>query len=414
MRAEPTRRRMPLSEIDLFDPEPFRSGAQHDAFDTLRDEAPVWWQERARGEGFWSVTRYDDVHDVMKDHERFTSTHGTILDVLGGDPAGGRTINLMDPPVHTAVRVPAMRTLNAEMMRQRAPAVRQNVRRIVRRCLEAETTDFAPAVATLALTVMGPVMAIPDELWDDIALLAMTGVAPDDPLFTRGTTAETLHLVHHSLFAIFSDLIQDRRRRPGEDLISVLVGLDLQGRRMAPEQVMLNCFSFIMGANTTTPHVASHMLLVLMERPDMWRALVERPAGIEAVVEEGLRWASPTNHMMRRARMDVTIRGTTIAKGQAVCAWMAAANRDDRVFPDPHVFDPARSPNPHIAFGMGPHFCIGALAARMALGMLFEELAAEVDHFEPAGEPVHLFSNFINGITRLPVTWSRRRAPLAV
>src|SRR5262249_29612470 len=140
-----------------------------------------------------------------------------------------------------------------------------------------------------------------------------------------GSTAETLRNVHHSLFAMFTDLIQERRRNPGDDLISVLLGLDLRGRRMTPEEVLLNCYSFVMGANTTTPHVASHMLLKFMDRPDTWRAVAEKPRLVESAVEEGLRWASPTNHLMRRANTDLTIRGQRIAKGQAVCAWLAAA-----------------------------------------------------------------------------------------
>jgi cytochrome P450 len=172
-----------------------------------------------------------------------------------------------------------------------------------------------------------------------------------------------------------------------------------------------------MGASTTTPHTANQTLLALAERPATWERLRERAPldlyTVDNAIEEGLRWSTPTNHLMRRTTARVEIAGTEIAEGELVCAWVASANRDASVFKEPYVFDPWRSPNPHIAFGIGPHYCIGGPAARVALNVLLAQLLADFEGFEVTGEVTHLRSNFINGITRLPVRGVRAKAQVA-
>ncbi len=404
--------RVPLDEIDLYDPERFRSSAQHVVWQTLRAEAPVWWQSATNGTGFWSVTRYADCLKVLKDHKTFSSQHGTILASVGvGDSAGGLTITLTDPPRHGEIRVPAMRTLAPKIVQQRAERIREQVRKVVAPCLEGGAHDFARLMRRLPLAVVGEVMGIPERYWDDIARWTTASVAPADPDFATGSSvAETLRYAHHELFACFSELIRHRRVHPADDLITILVNIRPDGARMEDSRVLLNCYSFVLGANSTTPHVASHTLLALTERREAWRAVVDDPSLVPALVEEGARWASPTHHLTRRANDDTEIGGTAIARGDWVCAWVASANRDESVFDDPYTFDVRRSPNPHLAFGMGAHYCIGAPSSRLALAMLFEELAGRIDSFELAGEPVHLYSNWINGLTRLPVVFGTRRA----
>lgn len=175
------------------------------------------------------------------------------------------------------------------------------------------------------------------------------------------------------------------------------------GRRLDDREALLNAYSFTMGASTTTPHVAAHALLALIEQPEAWRTLKARPGLARLATLEALRWASPTNHLMRRTLTPVEIAGTKLEAGELVCAWVASGNRDETVFASPDRFDPARTPNPHLAFGVGVHRCVGAAPAQLALMLLLEEMVARLDGFELAGEPTHLYSNFINGITHLPV-----------
>jgi cytochrome P450 len=394
---------VPLDRIDLYDPERYRFSSQHPAWHSLREHAPVWQQRTPDGTPFWSVTRYAAVNALLKDTGRFGSEHGTILAVVGGDPAGGKTINLMDPPRHTYVRVPSIRTMSTHVLLRRREGVRDHVRRIIADFVQGGEHDFAQLMLDLPMAAVGEILGIPQSLWSEVPRWSMAGVAPEDPVFAMGSPGETLQKAHHELFALFTELIRNRRAQRADDLISVLLELDYGGRRLHEHEVLLNCYSFVMGAATTTPHVATHMLLALLEQPDAWGALRSDPCLTTPAIEESLRWASPTNHLMRRTLTDVEVEGTTIPAGELVCAWVASANRDERVFHDPYRFDPRRSPNPHLAFGIGPHYCIGGPAARVALILLLDDLVAEVDRFEPAGEVTHLHSNFINGVTSLPV-----------
>ena len=395
--------RVPLEDIDLFDEERYRTSSQHAAWHTLRAEAPVWAQESRDGTRFWSVTRYADVLRVIKDHRAFSSENGTILAVLGGDSAGGRTINLMDLPRHKGIRVPTMKLLSTSAVHRITDRLRQRVRDLVAPLREGGELDLVPLMLRLPMLVVGDIIGIPESYWGDVARWTMAGVAPEDPVYLQESREETLRNVHFELFAMFHDVVADRKVRPREDIASILLGLEIDGEKLSYEEVVLNCYSFSMGANTTTPHVASQLLLGLAERPEQWRALRAGESDVDRAVEEGLRWATPTNHLVRAANTDVEIAGTRIAKGEQVCAWVASANRDERVFARPYEFDTARAYNPHIAFGNGIHYCNGAPGARLVLRLLLEELLPVVDGWQLAGPVRHLRSNFINGITELPV-----------
>jgi cytochrome P450 len=257
----------------------------------------------------------------------------------------------------------------------------------------------------LPMAAVGETIGLPTSIWADLPRWAMAGVAPDDPHFAEGTPAETLNKAHHRLIAVFLDLIRHRRAHPGDDVISALLRLDFGGRPMDDREVLLNCYSFAMGAITTTAQVASHLILALAERPETWQRIRESPELIPAAVEESLRWASPTNHLLRRVIKPAEIAGTRFEPGELVAAWVASANRDEALFRAPYEFDPGRSPNPHLAFGVGPHRCIGAPPAQVVIGLLLHEMLARLESFHVAGPITHLRSNFINGITSLPVNF---------
>jgi cytochrome P450 len=395
-----------LADIDLYSPTGFRTRDLHPTWRTLRVKAPVWWQDRGSDTGFWCITRYADCERVVKDYRTFSSEEGTILASVGvGDSAGGQTITLTDPPEHALIRVPAMRTLGHAMVQRRAPAIHQRVLDLIGPCAGGDV-DFARLMRRLPMVLAGEFMGIPEAHWDDIALWAGACVAPEDPGYALGNSAEqTLRLAHHHLFAVFRELVRERRAKPGDDLISVLIGitdgLAGQGKPLDDWRVLLNCYSFILGANTTTPNVASHTLLALAERPWLWPEL--EPAALPGLIEEGIRWTSPTHHLVRRATAETTLGDATIRAGEWVAAWVASANRDESVFDEPFTFDIRRSPNKHLGFGGGPHYCIGAPMSRLVLRMLFEELLARYAAFELTGPLVHLHSNWINGLVSMPV-----------
>jgi cytochrome P450 len=398
-----------LEGIDLYDPDSFRSGRQHDTWQALRDRAPVWWHDRGDRAGFWCVTGHADCERVLKDHRTFSSEHGTVLGSMDtGDPAGGKTISLMDPPRHTVIRTEAMRSFSHAVVRQRAGRIRAQVRALAERC--AEPQDFARLMRRLPMAVVGELMGIPEQDWDPIAFWTTAGLAPEDPEYAQGqSVAATVRRAHHELFARFSELIRHRRSHPGNDLITALVQLELDGRRMEDWTVLLNCYSFMAGANSTTPHVAAHTLNALIDHPDQWRAVAADPSLVAGLVEEGARWTSTPHHLVRRVRVDVELGGHRLAAGDWVSAWIPSANRDAAVFTRPYAFDPRRQPNPHLGFGVGPHYCIGAPVSRMALGILFEELTSRYEQFDRTGPVVHLYSNWINGLVSMPVLAKPRR-----
>jgi cytochrome P450 len=395
---------VPLEDIDLFDADVYRTGDPHVAWRTLREKAPVWRQERAGQPSFWSITRYETVSRLLKDTRRFSSTHGNILDIAEqGDSAGGHTLPLMDPPDHTLVRGPAFRTMSNLVMRDRSAKTRDRLRLLLDSCFRGETVNFAHLMLDLPMLAVGELIGIPEEFWPELPSLTMAGIAPSDPVYSAGSDSRTLAKAHMRLFAIFGDLLQRRRRKPQDDLITVLSSLDFGGRKLTDHQVMLNCYSMVMGANTTTPHVASHLIHAMARDPALWQRIRRCPELIESTVIESLRWATPTNHVMRRCTGDTEVDGIRIAKGDIVALWIASANRDEKVFPDPYTFNPARPHNPHLAFALGPHYCVGAPAAKAVLRLLVEETARQVEAIEVDGPVRHLASNFINGLTMLPV-----------
>jgi cytochrome P450 len=397
-----------VTQIDLDAPEAYRSGSPHGSWAALRRSSPVWWQRTAAGVEFWSLTRYADIVAVLKDTTRFTSSSGTLLAVIDGDPAGGHTILLTDPPEHTYLKSPIAKL----MTRHNAPAhverIATTVRALARQFLDGEPHDFAELMSVLPMAAAGTALGVPEEHWADVARWTMTGLAPEDPAFATGTPAETVRTAHNQLLGLLNEIIEERRLRPGDDLITALCSLDFAGRLLTTDEVLLNCYTLAMGTNSTTPHVASHLMLALIERPEAWRMLREDRGLVPLAVEEAVRWASPTNHLMRRATVDVRIHGRTIPAGAPVCLWLASANRDDAVFDRPYDFIPTRKPNPHIGFGAGTHYCIGARAARMVISTLLDELLDKFDRFTLAGEPRHLYSNFVNGMSSLPLVGQPR------
>ncbi|GGK78166.1 cytochrome P450 [Sphaerisporangium melleum] len=401
----------PLDSLDglrLHDPATYVAGCRHDVWLSLRRHRPVGRDHMPDGTPYWSFATYADCDKIVKDTATYSSEDGTILASVGvGDSAGGQTITLMDPPDHSAIRRPLMRTMRQSVVRRRADAVRAKVLRLIDPLLAGGEHDIARLMRLLPMVAAGDLLGIPEQHWETVAFNTTASIAPEDPEYAVGRdVGDTLRRVHHRLFAVFAETIETRRRDPGEDVVTALLGLEIGGRPIDDRRVMLNCYSVALGANSTTPHVACHTLLALAERPEIWRAVMADPALIPALVEEGARWTSPTHHLIRRVTADTELGGVRMAAGDWVCAWVASANRDEQVFDDPYAFDLRRAPNPHLGFGAGAHYCIGAPASRYALSVIFEELARRRVRFEVAGEVRHLYSNWINGITSLPMRFT--------
>jgi cytochrome P450 len=395
-----------LDAVDLSDPDLYAYGDPHPIWHEMRRRCPVHRQTLADGRSFWSVTRYADVNDVLRDHTRFTSARGTLLSILGAqDPAGGQMMAATDPPRHTAMREPMNRVLSHRALKRRAPQVRMIVHRMLAPLLTGRPWDLAVDAAGFPMAFTGTLMGLPEADWPRLARRTTTAIAPGDPEFGEGSPHAALVGAHHELFEYFSEHVRARRpdTGPDQDLVDFLLTMQAGGRPLRHDEIVYNCYSLLLGANVTTPHAIAATVLALVEHPEQYRRLLADPGLVESAVEEGLRWSSPANHFMRHAVGDVSVGGTRIGAGEAVVAWLGSADRDVEAFADPYRFDVGRSPNRHVAFGFGPHYCVGAPLARIALRLLFEEIVRVVEEFEVVGPVTHLRSNFVAGIKHLPV-----------
>lgn len=407
--------RLDLDAVSLMDPGLFSAGDPHAVWTQMRREDPVRWQPVGDDHGFWSVVRFADGEMVLRDHTRFTSQRGTMLYLLGkDDPARGRQMAATDPPQHSRMREPVQRALTSKAVERYRPAIQAEIRRVLSCALSGEPFDFAEAMMMLPMAAAGTMMRLPRVDWTRLTELTAMSIAPSDPEFAVGTEKRTLELAHRELFAYFHDIIKVRREDLGDDLISMLLSIDLDGRRPETGAILSNCYSLILGANVTTPYVPTGAMIEFTTTPvlDDWRANLDKVH--RTAIDETLRWASPANHFMRYALEDVELGGKKISQGEAVVVWLGACNRDEAVFRNPFDFDIRRKPNRHITFGVGSHYCVGHTVARLTMQVLFDELLHNFNGFEIVGDLQHLHSNFVAGIKHMPLvaTISEHARPL--
>jgi cytochrome P450 len=399
-----------LDTVDLVDPVLHAEGDPHAIWLAMRTHDPVHWQQIRPDLGFWSATSYNDVERVLRDHTAFTSEHGTLLNLLGRqDPAGGRQLPATGPPRHTRMRSPIQRALNGRTVEQHRGVIRDEVQRLFATVVDGTPFDFAALTGQLPMAVIGTLMGFDRDDWSHLTFLTTQAVAPDDPEFVRPEGAQsTLDRAHRELFACLEEAIARRGGNDSEDLIDVLCAIGIaDGEPLRAGEIVANCYSLLLGANVTTPHVPNAAMIELAGgRYAEW---ADHPELLGDGIEEALRWSSPTSHFIRYATHDVQLGKVTVRAGEAVAAWIGSANRDASVFPDPFTFDIRRDAGRHLAFGVGPHFCLGHALLRITLGEFFQELFAQFEHVELAGEPEHLHSNFIAGVKHLPLVAIRRQ-----
>ncbi|MDU0287722.1 cytochrome P450 [Saccharothrix longispora] len=400
-----------LGQDDLVDPTLYSDGNAYAVWRELRAIDGVSWRQVDAERGFWSAVRFADADLVLRDHATFTSERGTLLDLLGtDDPAGGTQLAVTDPPRHTEMQGRLKRALTIRAVDKQRDMIRDRIVDLIEPIGDGGAFDFAEAMLAMPMSVTGTMMALPESDWPWLTRINTTCIAPDDPEYRmEGGRGLTLALAHHELFGYFQELVRHRRDNLGDDLISVLITTRFEGRHMSLGEIVSNCYSLLLGANVTTPHSPNFVLAEFGET-EVLEDWARHPDVNANAVEEALRWASPVNHFLRYATRDTVLAGTQVAAGDAVVVWLGAANRDDAEFADASTFDIRRKPNKHLAFGAGPHYCIGHSVARVTLRILFEELLTRFEDFRLAGQPERLVSNFVSGYKHVPITARRRTA----
>jgi cytochrome P450 len=391
-------------QVDLGDPELYAHGTPETVWAQLRANDPVRWNARPDGSGFWAVTRYGDTMRVLKDASTFRSEPGMRLDhnPSATAVAAGKLLIVADAPRHAKIR----RIISSAFTPRTAMRLLDNMRSVVRAELEpalaGEPCEFTDVASVLPVSVVCDLLGVPRADW--MFMLDRTRIA-----FGESDTTPIERLAAHAeILEYYEDLVNQRRRRPADDVISAMVTGSVDGMPLTDEEVFLNCDGLISGGNETTRHASVGGLLALADNPEQWPATVPSTEGLDTLVGEILRYTSPALHVLRTPREDVQISGQQVRAGEPVTVWIPSANRDETIFNDPERFDGSRTPNPHIAFGIGPHYCLGASLARAELRVLFGELLSAASGAQLAAPPVRLASNLIRGFQSLPVLLHRR------
>jgi cholest-4-en-3-one 26-monooxygenase len=398
-----------LDPLDLVEPSRFAErGYPHELWARMRAQAPVVFMEPSGYQHFWAVTRYADIVEVSSQPQLFSSAHGLILGKATGTVAQpAEMVVTLDPPRHGPLRRAAMGRFTPKAVRDRQEEIdRIAVQLFDEVATEGSTVEFdfvERVAAPLPIAVISWILGVPQSDWSLLFRWTNEIIGKDDPEFRRPgeTPGQTIRRARGELHGYLGELIERRRRQPGDDIVSHLLAAEIDGKPLSPE-ILLNYAELIVEAgNETTRNAISGGLLAFSEHRDQWERLRAQPDLVPSAVEEILRWVSPIIHFTRTATEDCEIRGEKIAAGDRVALFYASANRDEEVFTDPFSFEVDRTPNRHLAFGSGAHFCMGAHLARVELEALFRHLLDRLEEFEVTAPPERLSSAVNGGIKHL-------------
>jgi cholest-4-en-3-one 26-monooxygenase len=391
-----------------------RDGYPHDVWTRLRAEAPVARLHPPGYEPFWAITKHADILEISKQPLRFSSASGITLRRAGAPVFGSDMVVMLDPPQHAPVRKVANGRFTPRAVRGRRDDIDRIAGEIVDGSAPGATVgdvEFVDRIAApFPLAVIAWILGVPREDWPLLFRWTNEVIGKDDPEFRRDgeTPGQTIKRARGEVHAYFGELIDQRRREPGDDLMSDLLQGRVDGEPLSQSQLVAYCELLVEAGNETTRNAISGGLLAFAEHRDQWDRLQGEPELLIDAVEEILRWASPISHFTRVATENCEIRGQTIRAGDQLALYFGSANRDEDVFDDPFAFRIDRRPNPHLAFGFGEHFCMGAQVARVELETIFRHLLDRLAGFEVVGAVERLTSITNGSIKRLPVRLEAR------
>ena len=377
----------------------------HTIFDEMRRSAPVHYDPVG---AVWGIFKHADVLAVEKDAKTFSShraprPHGQHLP----------TMISMDDPEHQRRRSLVNRGFTPKRVAAHQPMMRQLCRQIINRVCEQGSCDFVWDIAArLPLYVIAELMGYEPDLYDDLLRWSEEIMGPTSAeMVTPEQIAKVLQSTNRAIEE-FNEaqlgIIANRRQHPRDDVITTLCQAEIDGERLDDESIVQEMLLILIGGDETTRHVLSGGMLELIRHADQREALRSGAADMAVAAEEMIRWNSPVQNMGRTATRDVTLRGQRISEGDQLMLFYPSANRDEEVFEQPHEFDIARNPNPHVAFGIGTHFCLGASLARLEVRMMMTEALRRLPGLELAAEePLpRRASNFVSGLESMPVTFT--------
>ncbi len=400
----------PLEEIGVADRVNFLDGPPLALFRRLRAECPVHWTsgiaEYPEAEGFWSVTRAEDVYEVSRDWQTYSSERGGFTaSTVGLSLEFQQAMFIgMDPPKHDRLKALFQRGFTPKRIAEHEDAIRAIAVGVLDGLDGRERCDLVADVAQpVVARVIGSFMGLPPE--DDAAWASLMNaiVGAGDPDATPEGAQSVMEREVPELFERCGKLIAERRASSSDDLTSVLVHAELDGERLEDDEIVMGFLLLMAAGNDSTKATYCSGMRALMENPEQMRLVLDDPTRVPAAVEESLRMFPAFAHFARTATCDTELHGQTIREGEKLVMWYPSSNRDEARYEQPDRFDVTRDAE-HQAFGAGGrHFCLGTALARLELKVLIEETLARYPEIEIAGECTHVQSPFANQHKTLPV-----------
>ncbi len=404
------------SKLQLLTPRRFGSdGYPHEDWTWLRRHHPICRMDDGVMEPYWAITRHADVMDISKRPEDFTNA--PTINVVAADATArtsqARTIVHMDPPDHRVYRAVTSRSFTPRAISTMTDRVREIAATIIGRELDraeaGETIDFVETIAAWhPLAVISELLGIPEQ--DQAHILGLTNqiLSGTDPEYMEGENPVASASAGTAGFLEYmANLAADRRACPADDLATVLAQATIDDRPMPDFELISYYMAIATAGHDTTRNALTGGLAALLEHPEQLAALRADRTLTETAADEILRWSTPVIHFARTAAHDTEVAGHRVVAGERVALFYPSANRDEDVFTHPFTFDIERSPNPHLTFGFGEHYCIGQALARLEVRALFDVLLDMVSDIEIAGPVEHLAANFVGGIKHLPLKLQR-------
>jgi cytochrome P450 len=415
-----------LDQLDVISARKYgERGYPHEEWRRLRREDPVHWSTPPGYKPFWAITKHADIIEVSKQPGLFRSAGRFILFPEMENPSGQsleenpplRMLVNMDPPEHRDYRKLVSGFFTPRAV-QRLEARLEEITRDLWDDLLARSggtleCDFVPEIAARQpLRMITEMLGIPREQEDFVLRITNENFGIEDPEFQReGETRESRLGFLTEAWQFLNQMLEDRRRNPRPDLTTVLAQARLPGDQPVPAFEMFSLWFLVMVAgHDTTRNAISGGLLAFLANPGELEKLRRDPGLVRLAADEIVRWATPVNHFSRTATRDTVLRGKRIAAGDSLALFYASANRDEDVFPDPYAFRIDRQPNPHLGFGVGEHFCLGAHLARMDLRVFWRQFVERVESVELAGPVDLLHASFVGGPKHVPVRLRLRPA----
>ena len=414
-----------IGNFDLSAPEFWAQGPgpKHAAFAELRRERPVsFWAENewlspdptTRGEGYWAVTKFDDIIHMSKNPELFKSGGGIVV-ATNNEQAQeffGSMI-VLDDPRHSRLRKIVSSGFTPRMLKRVEDSVQRIAATIIDDVVEKGSCDFVTDIAAaLPLQIICDMMGIPASEYQAVFDRTNTILGASDPEYMAEGADPVAALIEAAmgLAGLMEEMAAARKGGSGDDLTTALVNAEVDGEQLTTSELASFFVLLVVAGNETTRNAISHGLMFLHENPDqraIWAADFDAVAS--TAIEEIVRCSTPVAYMRRTATADTELSGTKISEGDKLAMFYLSANRDEAHFANPDVFDVRRTPNNHIGFGgPGPHFCLGAHLARREITVMYREIFKRLPDIHVTGEPEYLRSSFIHGIKHLPCAFTPR------